>query len=97
MNKTTLEKIQEKIAMLEAQNEALRIAKEEAEQKVKKLQKKEYSEIFVNKEREIVKYKNLSETKRFFEENYLNELQEKVTTTDKKLTSKEFHELLTLK
>ena len=94
MTKTKAE-LQNRIAQLKKNqkvtDEALRVA--ESLIKVTK----GFSEIFCNtKTRELTKYENLSETKRYFEDNYLVMLQENTITEDGKLNSIEFHKMLKL-
>ena len=73
------------LKLIEQQQNQLRIA----QSKIKEV--KEFSEVFINaKTKEFIKYKNLSETKRHFEEQHLSFLKEKQET----FTSKQFHDLL---
>jgi hypothetical protein len=91
-NETNINKLSKK-ELIAFYEEQLKIAKSENKNK-----KKEFSEIFCNKDkREFIKYKNLSETKKFFEENFCQLLKQKITTADKRITSEEFHKMLTIK
>jgi hypothetical protein len=92
MNEKDIKKLTKK-ELIAFYEEQLKIAKSENKNK-----KKEFSECFCSKDkREFIKYKNLSETKKFFEENFCLLLKEKIKTADKKITSEEFHNMLVLK
>jgi len=58
---------------------------------------KEFSEIFCEKDNKekALKFKNLSETKRYFEEFHLEQI--KALSDNKLLTSKQFHAILSAK
>lgn len=66
-------------------------------EKLKKSRKqtKEFSDYFCNSKREALKYKNLSETKKYFEDKHFEILDEmrKIANVER-FTSEEFHDAL---
>ena len=89
------EKITSELEKANAKIEALELALSESKSKEKIV--KEFSDFFCDKDNEQMKYKNLSETKRYFEINHsdiLKKMCEKLKVSF--LTSKMFHSELTI-
>ena len=78
------------LATLRAELEAMKIALSEA--KSSRKTQKEFSDFFINAKSEYLAYKNLSETKRYFEENCADFLSAQFS--ERKITSKMFHAML---
>ena len=82
---------QSKTAPVETKTETVTLTKAQYDALIATSRKvtKELSEVFFDSEGNALKYRNLSETKKYFEENHLAWL-----LTKGKLTSKQFHQIL---